>query len=311
MTLALINLGVSPVLVSDVAVASGSQVLQIDQRSVPDGEAYLRLLEPVSDKDVLFFAPPAGQAATVLPVLFAADAARDQGARRVGLVAPYLGYMRQDRSFQEGEAVSSRTFARLLSGTFDWLLTVDPHLHRYRSLDEIYTIPATVVSAAEPIADWIRENVEKPFIIGPDVESRQWVNRIADLINAPRTVFTKTRLGDYDVEITDVEFQLGDSTPVIVDDVISSARTLAQAVRLVRSKSACAPVCIGVHAIFAGDALEALQKAGPALICTTDTVMHPTNRVAMGGLLGAAITAAGWVSTNWEEQRTLDSRPSN
>ena len=50
-----------------------------------------------------------------LPLLFAADAARELGAAQVGLVAPYLAYMRQDRRFEPGEAVTSRSYARLLS----------------------------------------------------------------------------------------------------------------------------------------------------------------------------------------------------
>jgi len=294
MTLALFNLGVTPTLVADIARETGAEILRLDRRNFPDGEAYLRVMEPVSGRDVLIFAPPAGQSESVLPVLFAADAARDQGARRVGLVAPYLGYMRQDRAFHEGEAVTSRSFARILSSTFDWLLTVDPHLHRYASLEEIYTIPATVVSAAGPIADWIRANVERPLIIGPDAESRQWVDRIADELEAPRAVFGKTRRGDYDVELADNGVQIADRTSVIVDDVISSARTLAEAVRLVRAKSTVPPLCIGVHAIFAGDALALLEQAGVALICTTDTVQHTTNRISVGGLLAGAIARSEW-----------------
>src|SRR3546814_1718571 len=70
--------------------------------------------------------------AKVLPLLFAADTARDLGARRIVLVAPYLAYMRQDIRFHAGEAVTSRTFAAILSRHLDWLVTVDPHLHRDR-----------------------------------------------------------------------------------------------------------------------------------------------------------------------------------
>ena len=88
-------------------------------------------------------------------LLFAADAARQLGARKVGLVAPYLCYMRQDRSFKPGEAVTSRSFAALLSRACDWLVTVDPHLHRYKSLSEIYAIPARALHAGPAIADWI------------------------------------------------------------------------------------------------------------------------------------------------------------
>lgn len=64
-----------------------------------------------------------------------------QDNRRVltGLVAPYLAYIRQDARFHEGEATSSTHFAGLLSWSFDWLVTVDPHLHRHADLREIFT----------------------------------------------------------------------------------------------------------------------------------------------------------------------------
>lgn len=59
----------------------------------------------------------------------------------MGLVAPYLAYMRQDQQFRPGEVVTSRMFAALVSRHVDWLVTVDPHLHRVHALDEIYAVP--------------------------------------------------------------------------------------------------------------------------------------------------------------------------
>src|SRR6185503_12811188 len=112
--------------------------------------------------------------AKFLPLIFAAATARELGAARVGLVAPYLAYMRQDRRFNPGEAVTSRYVAKLISGAFDWLVTVDPHLHRYGALGEIYTIPTRAIHAAPLMSDWIRRNVPDPLIVGPDSESEQW-----------------------------------------------------------------------------------------------------------------------------------------
>jgi ribose-phosphate pyrophosphokinase len=288
-TLVVFNLGAAPGLVDDVATATGATELQVERRDFPDGEAYVRLLGSVFGSDVLLFAPPAGIAGSVLPILFAADAARMQGARRVGLVAPYLGYMRQDRAFKEGEAITSRTFARLLSTTFDWLLTVDPHLHRYSSLGEIYSIPTTTLCAAGPIARWTKSNVARPFIIGPDAESRQWVDRIADLLDAPRAVFAKDRRGDFDVELAGDHLELGQHKPVIVDDVISSGRTMIEAVELVLADTGVQPICVAVHALFSGEALRLLTDAGPEMICTVNTIEHPTNRISMAEELSLAI----------------------
>ena len=56
-------------------------------------------------------------AAVVAPaLLFLADTLRKPVAETVGLVAPYLCYMRQDKAFQPGEAVSQQIIGRFLAG---------------------------------------------------------------------------------------------------------------------------------------------------------------------------------------------------
>ena len=264
---------------------------ELSRRQFPDGETYLRLLTDVAGRDVVLFCTLDRPDGKVVPLLYAAAAASDGGARSVGLVAPYLAYMRQDKAFHPGEAVTSATFAGLLSDAFDWLVTVDPHLHRYPSLDAIYSIPSIVVSAAEPIAEWIGRHVERPLLIGPDEESAQWVERIAALAGASSTVLRKTRRGDRDVSIAPEGMTLpADATPLIVDDIASSARTLIEAVGLLPAGHRPA-ICVVVHAIFAGDAFDALKAAGPTIV-STNSVAHETNRIDLTARLGPAIEGA-------------------
>ena len=111
-------------------------------RRFADGESYVRILSPVRGRAVAVVATLDRPDDKVLPLVFLAATARDLGAAAVGLVAPYLAYMRQDVRFRAGEGVTSSYFASLLSGAMDWLVTVDPHLHRRSNLGEIYRIPA-------------------------------------------------------------------------------------------------------------------------------------------------------------------------
>ena len=263
---------------------------EIERRHFPDGESYVRLLTEVDGRDVLFLCSLEDPDTKTLPLLFAADAARKQGARSVGLAAPYLAYLRQDISFQPGETVTSAAYAALLSKAFDWLVTLDPHLHRYPDLGSIYSIPTSFATAAQPIADWLCCNIERPFLIGPDEESSQWVERIANLARAQWTVLRKVRSGDFSVRIDgSVLAGLEGHTPVIVDDIASSARTMIEAVRLVRDGDHPPPVCIAVHAIFAGDAWHRLGEAGPAKIVSTNTIVHETNAIDVTRSLAASI----------------------
>lgn len=261
-----------------LALAANGEVGQVVFHEFPDGETFVRLDTNPASRDVVLVSTLRHPNDTTLPLIFLADAARELGAQRVGLVAPYLAYMRQDTRFHAGEAITSRSFARLLSQNVDSLLTVEPHLHRFAALGELYTIPATVVHVAAEVGQWIADNVASPFIIGPDAESRQWVDGVAAAAHAPSTILTKVRRGDADV-VESIP-QLGDHrnhTPVLVDDIISTGHTMLAALHHLRRERSVAPVCVGVHAVFAAGAHAALRDAGAARVVTTNTIVHPSN----------------------------------
>jgi ribose-phosphate pyrophosphokinase len=146
----------------------------------------------------------------------------------------------------------SRQIAQLLSNAFDWQVTVDPHLHRHGSLAEIYRIPTRVVHAAPLTSQWIKTHVSKPFVIGPDSESEQWVSAAAKDSGAPYAVLEKVRRGDRNVEITAESLpDIDGRRPVPVDDIISSGRTMIEAVRLIADRGGPSPACVAVHGLFA------------------------------------------------------------
>ncbi len=259
-------------------------------RQFPDAESYIRLDTPVENKAVILVCTLDRPDAKFLPLTFMAATARELGAARVGLVCPYLAYMRQDRRFHSGEAITSVYFSSLLGGAFDWLVTVDPHLHRHHSLGEIVPVPAVAVHAAPLLASWLRANVPNPILIGPDSESEQWVSQVADEAGAPYAVLEKTRKGDRDVEIAVPDLAShSDRTPVLVDDIISTGRTMIAAISGLTQKCHRSPVCLGVHAVFASDAYSALKGAGAASIVTCNTIPHRSNAIDTTGIIAAAV----------------------
>ncbi|HYE41652.1 MAG TPA: ribose-phosphate diphosphokinase [Ramlibacter sp.] len=273
-----------------LAQALEVQTGALEHRRFPDGESYVRFQQPVEGRDLALVCTLNDPDAKTLAVAFAAHTARELGARSVGLVAPYLAYMRQDKRFLDGEAVSSVHYAKLLSQACDWLVTVDPHLHRYASLGEIYSIPAQAVRAAPTLATWVGEHVREPLIVGPDEESGQWVAEVARACAAPHAVMTKTRLGDRHVEIGAPSLAAWKGrTPVLVDDIISSAHTMALAAVRIRDAGLAAPLCVGVHGLFAPGALDALAAAGVETVVTTNTVAHQTNALDVVPLVAQAL----------------------
>lgn len=256
----------------------------------PDGESYVRGKTRCDGLDVVLTANLYRPNAKFLPLIYSACALRDLGAHRVVLVTPYLPYMRQDARFQPGEVLTSQVFAGLLSDTFDGLVTVDPHLHRYATLGEIYSIDTQVQHAAIPVADWIRTQVDRPLIVGPDSESEQWVSEVGALAGAPVIVLSKTRHGDRDVavDVPALDRWRG-HTLVLVDDIISTARTMIETVGHLRGAGYDAPVCIGVHGVFADDAYSSLRAAGAAEIVTCNTVPHTSNAIDVTSLLADGV----------------------
>jgi ribose-phosphate pyrophosphokinase len=186
--------------------------------------------------------------------------------------------------------VTSTLFAAQLSAAFDWLVTVDAHLHRRRSLSEIYSIPAQDVGAANGVAEWIRANVERPLVVGPDSESERWAAAVAAGAGAPHVALRKFRSGDRDVRIEAPGLDAWRGrNPVLVDDIISTARTMAAAARLLTAQGFAAPDCMGVHGVFAGDALEVLHGAGVARILTSNSIAHETNAIDVSAPVAQAV----------------------
>ncbi len=261
-------------------------------RHFPDGEIYVRIDSPVAGRDVVLVCGLDRPADKILPLLFLAATAKDLGARRVGLVSPYLSFMRQDSRFHPGEGITSTYFAGLVSGAVDWLVTVDPHLHRWPSLDAIYKIPTEVVHAAPAIAGWVRAHVTRPLLIGPDAESEQWVAAVAGLVDAPYLVLEKTRRGDRDVSVTAPDLTRYDGhTPVLVDDIISTGRTMTETLHHLRGRGALEPICVAVHAVFADRAHDELLAAGAARVVTCNTIEHPSNRICVVDAIADGVRA--------------------
>ena len=261
----------------------------LESRRFPDGETYVRLLAEIQGRSVVLVCTLDKPDDKSLRLLFAAHAARDLGAARIGLVAPYLAYMRQDKRFRSGEAITSNAYARLLSASLDWIVTIDPHLHRRSSMSEIYSVPVAVCHAARKLSSWIREHVSDAIVIGPDSESEQWVSAVASAAGVPFTTLDKTRHGDRDVEIKipDVE-RWRNRRAVLVDDIISSGRTMEVAIKQLVALGFAPPVVLGVHGLFADDAFQRLKEAGASQIVSTNSVPHPSSEIDISEVLESA-----------------------
>lgn len=275
---------------NSIAAEKNMQRGDVTIRQFPDDESYVRLNSPVHGQDIIIVCGLDHPDQKIMALMFFTHIAREMGAKSIGLVAPYLGYMRQDKKFRDGEAVTADIFATFLSQMVDWLVTIDPHLHRHKELNEIYSIPSIAMHANDLIAEWIRANISHPLLVGPDAESEQWVSEVAKKADAPFEILTKIRHGDRDVAISIPNVETyHDRTPVLIDDIISTAGTMIKTVEHLRDAGMKPPVCIGVHAIFAESAYENLLASGVEKIITSNSILHKSNGIFIEDLIINAI----------------------
>ena len=274
----------------DLAQSLAAKLGRLTLHRFPDGELSVRIHDQVEARDVVLACTLDQPNDKLIALYLAAATLRSLRARRVLLAAPYLAYMRQDRSFHPGEGVSAAHIAQWLSGFLDGLATVDPHLHRIAQLELVYRIPCRAAHAATAIARWIRENVNQPVVVGPDRESQGWASEVAHEVSCPWVVFDKVRFGDRDVEIHPSSLSAyQDRTPVILDDIISSGATMLAAMRQTRLASLAPAVCIGVHGLFTAGVYEQLRHGGAQAVVTSNSVRHISNQIDVHPPLATAV----------------------
>ncbi|MCK9605693.1 MAG: ribose-phosphate diphosphokinase [Methylomonas sp.] len=269
----------------------GAEFDLVEQHRFPDGESLIRL-PPVLPGHVILCRSLNQPNDKLVELLLFARTARELGAKRITLVAPYLCYMRQDVANRAGEAISQRIVGRLLAELFDDVITVDPHLHRISHLQQAIPLAnALSLSAGHVIGEFLRKQLDQAILLGPDSESAQWVEGIASTIGFDYAVADKVRRGDREIEITLPKFDFFKKTVVIIDDMASTGRTMARTIGLLKEAGVGDVYAVVTHPLFCGDAEELIRYAGVKEIWSTDSIEHATSCIRLDSMLSSAVKA--------------------
>ncbi len=256
----------------------------------PDSEIKLRFKTNIKNKDVVLvqsFYENINDC--VVETLFAAETAKDLGAKKITLVAPYFPYLRQDKRFNPGECISLRTIAKNIDEDFDKVIIIDPHLHREKTLKHIFKISSKKISANPLIEKYIKNNINNPVIIGPDWESYKWAQRIAEAIGCDFAIMEKKRFSARKVEVKlHKKIDISGKNLIFIDDMISTGNTLLRAIKELKKLGAKKVTCFAVHGIFVENALEKLQEAG-ATVITTNTIPNKVAKIDVSGLIAGSL----------------------
>ena len=274
---------------SAMAKQLGLPLSIINRHQFPDSESLITLPLPVASHIILYYGLEYPNI-RLIDLLLITEGLRQQQVQRITLVAPYLCYMRQDIAFHAGEVVSQGIIGAFLSRHVDDLVTVDPHLHRINSLNDIMpAIQPRHTSAAIAISEYIRDMKDNSLLVGPDSESEQWVASIARLATCDYVIAEKQRHSDTSVSISLPDFQYKNRNAILIDDIASSGQTLITAAIQLRSAGCARVDALVTHALFTEDALDAMSCAGIDHVWSSDSIPHDTNKISLALTLANAV----------------------
>jgi ribose-phosphate pyrophosphokinase len=257
----------------------------------PDRESLVRIEQGADD--AILFRPLHHPNAKIFEVIQAASALRGLGAERITLVAPYLPYMRQDKVFHPGEALSQKVFSDVIIPWIDGLITVEPHLHRSRTMKSVFPgLEGIALSGALPLADYFRDRgIEKnTLVIGPDEEAHHIARPFAERLGLEWTTALKKRSGDRNVKVILEGAALEGRPVLIIDDVISTGMTVIGCARAALEAGAASVSAAVVHALYDEQAAKAFKAAGIAPVVSTDSIPHPSSHIALAPYLAEVLS---------------------
>ena len=242
-----------------------------------NGETRVKIEENVRGSDVFVVQPtctPVNQ--HLMELLLLIDALRRASAARVTAVIPYYGYAKQEKKTTGREPISAKLVANLIdTAGADRVLTMDLHAP---AIEGFFDIPVDHLQAGPMLAEYIRElNVVDPVVVSPDAGGVGRANQFRERISGGLAIIAKQRPQPDTVEMLEMVGDVDQKTAIIVDDMISTGGTLAQAARALRDRGAREVYACATHAIFAGDALSIVNKSVLAETIVTNTIPLPSH----------------------------------
>jgi len=270
------NLVIGDELAKKLAQQLNLDFISIEDRVFPDGEVQPRLeKEEKVNKAILIFQKKQKEDinAYLIKYFLLLRKIKDLAQKTI-CIMPYLPYARQDSIFREGEPLSSLYIAELIEKNADVFITCNMHEHR-KKIGDLFKIPAYNVFLFQNLSEKFEDfSSSNSIVIGPDRESKAFVEDFCKKFPAEKIVFEKTR----DVKTGEISFlfdkkyDFTDKDVIIVDDIVSTGRTILQTAKIAQELKAKTISFAFIHSIFGDKAVEELSKINPKKIVFTNTL---------------------------------------
>lgn len=271
----------SPQLATALSETLDVPLAETTVKRFPDGELYVRVHQEMDEAIIIQNTYPDGN---IVELFLLQDAARRMGAHTLRVVLPYYGYGRQDKVFEEGEAVSAAKLADLIEQDADMVATVDPHKEY---ISEFFDIRAHVVTAVKELAKHFTDRAD--MALAPDRGALQRAKLAAETMGCPYDHLEKTRISGDQVEMQPKKLDVADRHVLIIDDIISTGGTMAAAIRNLKKQGAAEVYAACSHGLFAEGAVERMREAGCDDMVATDTIESRFSQVSAAPPLAAVL----------------------
>ena len=262
----------NPALTNAIAASLGIKagISNIDR--FPDGETLIKLEDDVRGRDcyiVQSTCPPVNE--TLMELLIFIDCLIRASARRVTAVIPYFGYARQDRKAEGRTPITAKLVANLITQAgAHRVLAMDLHAEQIQGF---FDLPVDHLTATPVIADHVRSlGITDGVVVSPDVGNVKKATHYARRLHLEMAVIDKRRINGTTTVASRVMGDVKDKTVLLFDDMITTAGTATEAIRILRENGAKRFLVAATHPVFAPPAIERLATAQVDWLIVSDTI---------------------------------------
>ncbi len=261
----------NPKFAESVAAALAIPLAKVRIKNFSDGELWVKYDENIRGEDLFIIQSTMPPADNLFEMLMLIDAAVRASAKRITAVIPYFGYARQDRKDQPRVAITSKLVANLITTAgADRVITMDLHAPQ---LQGFFDIPVDHLYASNTFVKHFKEQKIKHMIVAsPDVGGTKMARAYARRFNTDLIVIDKRRPAPNVAEVMNIIGDPGGKNVIMVDDLIDTAGTFANAaIALVKAgaKSVCG-AC--THAVLSGEAIKRIEDSPIESLVIADTI---------------------------------------